>query len=92
MIMFVMENFAYEQYFRYVFSIFPVLIMALAGLVARLIEIGALANLVIAAIELALCVLALAIRITLSVFRLKPKKSYHPTKKSLAKIDLLSDY
>ena len=85
-----MENFTYEPYFRYVFSIFPVFVFALVGLVVQLSTAGAYRNLQIASIELGVSIVCLIVRIVLSVFKLSQSREYYPTKSS-SKMDLLAD-
>jgi len=85
-----MENFTYEPYFRYVFSIFPVFVFALIGLVVQLNSVGAYRNLQIAAIELGVSIVCLIVRIVLSIFKLSQSRNYYPTKTS-SKMDLLDE-
>ena len=90
--MFILENFTKEKYFRYVFTIFPVFVFALSGLVVKLSASDAKRNLIIAGVELGVSIVCLITRIVLSIFRLSSgNRDYYPTKKS-AKIDLLDDY
>ena len=88
--LFVLENLVYPDYFRYVFSVFPVFVFALTGLVVKLGSLGADRNLQIASVELGISVVCMIVRIVFSVIRLSPSKDYYP-KKISAKAALLQE-
>lgn len=86
---FIMENFTYEKYFRYVFTIFPVFVFALIGIVVQLNSLGAYRNLQIASIELGVSIVCLITRIVLSVFKFLPQPD--EKNRSTDKLNLLDD-
>ncbi|XP_076813997.1 uncharacterized protein LOC143460393 [Clavelina lepadiformis] len=71
---FILENFVWEKYFRYLFTIYPVVILALSGLIGRLRFVeGANRNLVLASVELGFACVVLLVRVGLSIYRYKTK-------------------
>jgi len=67
---FALENFVYEEYCRYTFTIYPVLIFGLSALVDKLQQLqNADRNLFIASLNLSLAEVALAARIGLFAWR-----------------------
>ena len=87
---FILENFVYEQYFRYVFTVFPVFVFALSGIVSELTDIGrATRNLQIASTELAISSVLLLIRGILTYKKFNPQFSRRSS--STEKLDLLDD-
>ena len=67
---FFMENFALYKYAQYTFTIYPVLVIALAGVVARLNTIPeAQLDLVLAALGLVLVTLAFIAQIAIFAYR-----------------------
>jgi len=74
---FVLENFVWEKYCRYNFTIYPVLILALSGLIDKLrfptVPNMGNQNLIIASVNLALVLTATVARIILSVWRWKDR-------------------
>jgi len=74
---FVLENFIWEKYCRYIFSIYPVLILAFSGLIDKLRfpadqSLGN-QNLIIASFTLGLVLVAMVARIIISVWRWKKR-------------------
>ncbi|XP_076813709.1 uncharacterized protein LOC143460178 isoform X3 [Clavelina lepadiformis] len=70
---FIMENFVWQKYCQYTLTVYPVYILALAGLVGRLQnEEDATRNLLLAAIALGVAILAFLARIAITVYRLTP--------------------
>ena len=89
-VLFVLENVAYADYFRYVFSVFPVFVFVLIGLVLELKAIGAKRNQQIATVELGISVVCMIVEIVFSAIRLSQPKNHFPTKSS-AKATLLKE-
>ena len=73
LVWFVLENFIWEKYLRYMFTIYPVLILAFSGLVVKVQELGAVQNLVFSSVDLSICSLLFVARIALSVYRFKSR-------------------
>lgn len=74
---FVLENFIWEKYCRYIFAIYPVLILAFSGLIDKLRfpadqSLGN-QNLIIASFTLGLVLVAMVARIIISVWRWKKR-------------------
>ena len=64
----------WEKYFRYLFTIYPVVILALSGLIGRLRFVdGANRNLVLASVELGFVCVVLIVRVGLSIYRYKTR-------------------
>ncbi|CAK8688929.1 unnamed protein product [Clavelina lepadiformis] len=71
---FILENFVWEKYCRYLFTIYPVIILALSGLIGRLRFVdGANRNLVLASVELGFVCVVLIVRVGLSIYRYKTR-------------------
>ena len=64
---FFVENFVLEKYFRYIFTIYPVFILAFIGLVTRLTEGGSRDNLILASVNLSISGNMMLLRILLSI-------------------------
>lgn len=62
-----------EKYTRYTFTVFPVFILGLSGVVAKLRYKDAERNLILASVILGFSVLALLVRIVLFLYRLKKR-------------------
>ena len=73
---FVLDNFVLENYTGYTFTVFPVFILGLSGLVGKLRfrSLGSNRNLIFASVILAFAVLFFIIRICLFVYRLKQRR------------------
>ena len=69
LVWFLLQNFVWQNYVAYVFTDYPVFVMAFSGIVAKLAPNAADHSLVIASIDLGLAVLLLLGRIGLSVYR-----------------------
>ena len=81
---FVVENFILEKYLRYMFTIYPVLILAFSGVVYKLQQSGSEQNLILSSVNLALSSVLFLIRIALSVYRYHKRKELpNTTEKSL---------
>ena len=76
---FVLDNFVWEKYFRFTYTVYPVLILAMSALVDKLrfpwVPIPGNQNLIIAAVNLAVATLALVAKIMLSVWRWRKRGS-----------------
>ena len=76
-IWFILENFVWEKYCRFNFTIYPVLIFALAGVVTRISNFRSNINvtrlLVLAAVELAFFCLAFIVRIALFIYKVRAR-------------------
>nr|CAB3262979.1 uncharacterized protein LOC100186076 [Phallusia mammillata] len=71
-IWFALENFVFEKYLRYIYTVYPVLIFALSFLIVKLAALpDGNQNLIIASLDLAVVVIAFTARITLEVLRNK---------------------
>jgi len=68
LIWFALQNFVWQKYLAYVYTDYPVLIMAFSGIVAKLSPNPVDRSLVVASINLAFAVLLLLARIALSVY------------------------
>ena len=79
---FLLDNFVFEKYTRYTFTVFPVFILGLSGLVAKLQNGGSTTNLILACLILEFSVLALIFRVALFVYRLKKRRATLPSTKS----------
>jgi len=67
---FILENFAVEKYCRYTYTVYPVLILALSALVARLQHLpDAQQNFILACIGLSVAAAAFLARIGLSIYK-----------------------
>ena len=72
---FVLDSFVFEKYTRYTFTVFPVFILALSGLVGKLRYGGSTQNTIFTSVVLAFAVSFFAIRIVLFIFRLKKRNA-----------------
>ena len=74
---FVLDNFVFEKYTRYTFTVFPVFILGLSGLVAKLryrTLLESNRNLIFSSVILAFTVAFFLIRIVLFVYRMKLRR------------------
>ena len=67
---FCLENFVWEKYLRYIFTIYPVFIFAFSGLVEALKLAGSGKNLMLALANLGIACFLFLVRITLSIYRI----------------------
>ena len=66
---FIVENFVWEKYLRYFFSVYPVLIFAFSGLVIKLGKNETDGSMIMASVNLGLAVALFIARVVLSVYR-----------------------
>jgi len=72
---FILENFVWEKYCRYTFTIYPVFILALSGLVGKLQHMPeAKQSLILASVDLGLSCLAFLVRAGLASWRIGRKE------------------
>ena len=76
-IWFVLENFVWQQYCRFNFTIYPVLIFDLAGVLARITSFEDNINLnrliILVSVQMAFCCMAFLIRIALLVYKIRAR-------------------
>jgi len=73
---FVLENFVFEKYLRYMFTIYPVLIFAFSGVIYKLVTTGgSRQNIIIASVNISICSALFITRIALSVYRFKHRQT-----------------
>ena len=70
---FLLDNFVFHKYTRYTFTVFPVFILGLSGLVVKLQNANVDRNLTLASVILGFSVFALVFRIGLFIYRLKSR-------------------
>uniref|UniRef100_H2YLM8 Uncharacterized protein n=1 Tax=Ciona savignyi TaxID=51511 RepID=H2YLM8_CIOSA len=79
---FVLDNFVWDRFTRFIFTPYPVLILALSGLIAKLRPLDdASQNLIIASVELGLVVVALITKVSLVTYRSIAQRSAVATAK-----------
>nr|CAB3262977.1 uncharacterized protein LOC100186076 [Phallusia mammillata] len=67
---FVLENFVFEKYCRYIYTIYPVLILATSALIDKLRALpDSNQNLIMASVDLAVVLVALIARVVLAILR-----------------------
>ena len=73
---FVLDSFVFEKYTRYTFTVFPVFILALSGLVGKLrYDNGSTQNIIFTSVVLAVAVCLFLVRIALFIYRLIKRKA-----------------
>ena len=76
-IWFIIENFVWEKYCRFNFTVYPVFIFTLAGVIVKLIHqhhtVSVTRLLIMASVELAFAVMAFLVRIALFIYKLKAR-------------------
>ena len=82
MLWFILENFVFEKYLCYVFTVYPVFIFAFSGLVVKLGKSGTSQNYVLASVNLSLTVILMFISSGLYILRC------HCRKKATEKVDI----
>ena len=65
---FIVENFVFAKYLRYIFTVYPVVIFAFIGVVVKLQDVGTNQNLFIASINLLLAVFLFLARIGFLIY------------------------